>query len=36
MTRFSIGHKNKAEGMKKWREEQEEKKKAIKKAEIYL
>jgi len=35
MTRFSMEHKNKTEGMRKWREEQEEKKKSIKKDEIH-
>jgi len=35
MTRFSMEHKNKAKGMGKWREKQEEKKKAIKKDEIH-
>ena len=35
MTRLSMEHKNKAKGMRKWREKQEEKKKAIKKDEIH-
>jgi len=35
MTRFSMERKNKARGMRKWREKQEEKKKAIKKDEIH-
>ena len=35
LTRFLMGCKNKAEGMEKWREEQGEKKKAIKKTEIH-
>ena len=35
LTRFLTDCKNKAEGMEKWRKEQGEKKKAIKKAEIH-
>ena len=35
MTRFSMEHKYKANRMRKWREKQEEKKKAIKKDEIH-
>jgi len=34
MTRLSMEHKNKAKGMRKWREEQEVKKKAIRKAKF--
>jgi len=36
MTRLSMERKNKAKGMRKWREKQEEKKKAIKKDEIHF
>ena len=32
---FSMERKNKAKGMRKWREKQEEKKRAIKKDEIH-
>ena len=35
MTRLSMERKKKAKGMRKWREKQKEKKKAIKKDEIH-